>query len=113
MLEDSSISLDPASDHGGDHGGNVCRQKRIVDSTEFDTISALLIMLNALSIGAQTEYMGQTRDAEVPFVFTVMETVFCFCFTFELVLRLLRELRTLIVSIASSMRSLVWTGLLL
>jgi len=63
--------------------------RRIVESAYFDYLSAVLIMLNAISLGLQTDYMARELTAEEPLVLAVIEKIFCFCFTAELVLRLI------------------------
>jgi len=62
--------------------------RRIVESSYFDYVSALLILVNAVSLGVQTDYMARNLTAEEPLVFRIVEKIFCFLFTSELAMRL-------------------------
>jgi voltage-gated sodium channel len=46
------------------------------------------IFVNAMTIGAQTNYYANTLSEDAPRVFNIFETVFCFIFTFEIILRM-------------------------
>jgi len=53
----------------------------------FDWFFCLLIVLNSLTFGAQTDYLARLQPAEVPLVFQILEALFCGAFTIELGLR--------------------------
>lgn len=64
------------------------RLRRLVDWTVFDYCVSTLVILNAASIGIQTNYMVAHLAEETPYVFRVIDTSFCVLWTTELVLRL-------------------------
>lgn len=59
-----------------------------VKSLTFDCVSAALIILNAISIGWQTDYMARNVLSEAPQEFQIVEIIFCMAFALELLLRL-------------------------
>jgi len=63
------------------------RLKRIVDHARFDYGFGAVIILNALSIGVQADYVARTSQEDVPLAMQLCDTVFCVLFTLELILR--------------------------
>jgi len=57
-------------------------------STRFDNFVGALILLNALTIGIQTDYAAKHITEEFPNVFQIIERVFLACFTLELSLKI-------------------------
>lgn len=62
--------------------------KSVVDSTLFDTSMSVLILINAVLVGAQTEYSAVNLTEEMPFVYNLGDKLFCGVFTVELLLRI-------------------------
>lgn len=60
----------------------------LVLSQKFDFMSALLIIANAVSIGANTEYMSSSQSEFMPFPLRAIQVIFCIVFAIELGLRL-------------------------
>eukprot|EP00931_Biecheleriopsis_adriatica_P104093 TRINITY_DN78832_c0_g1_i1.p1 TRINITY_DN78832_c0_g1~~TRINITY_DN78832_c0_g1_i1.p1 ORF type:complete len:631 (+),score=132.21 TRINITY_DN78832_c0_g1_i1:58-1893(+) len=60
---------------------------RIVDSSAFDYASGALVVLNAVTIGMQTNYMAHSLDDLAPLSYRVADTLFCVCFSLELICR--------------------------
>lgn len=60
----------------------------LTDSSAFDYSVGTLIMLNAISIGVQTDYMARNKTDVVPAFFRAVEIVFCILFSSEIVLRI-------------------------
>eukprot|EP00928_Gymnodinium_smaydae_P019055 TRINITY_DN17275_c0_g1_i1.p1 TRINITY_DN17275_c0_g1~~TRINITY_DN17275_c0_g1_i1.p1 ORF type:complete len:849 (-),score=131.50 TRINITY_DN17275_c0_g1_i1:61-2607(-) len=58
-----------------------------VCSAHFDVGSGLLVLLNAITIGLQTNVMAQGVMVETPFEYRVIEMFFCFIFTCEILCR--------------------------
>jgi len=63
------------------------RLKMIVDNSMFDYGFGMVILLNALSIGIQTDYIARTLQEDVPLGLQLCDTCFCLLFTIELILR--------------------------
>eukprot|EP00450_Noctiluca_scintillans_P014600 CAMPEP_0194523428 /NCGR_PEP_ID=MMETSP0253-20130528/58313_1 /TAXON_ID=2966 /ORGANISM="Noctiluca scintillans" /LENGTH=622 /DNA_ID=CAMNT_0039367967 /DNA_START=69 /DNA_END=1937 /DNA_ORIENTATION=+ len=61
--------------------------RRIVTSHTFDYVTSLVLILNAMFIGAQAEYKAKHVGDETPFLFLVVEFFFCMVFVVELSLR--------------------------
>ncbi|CAE8584841.1 unnamed protein product, partial [Polarella glacialis] len=61
---------------------------QLVESAVFSSFIAAIILLNALTIGAQTDYMARYQTNNSPSCFYFFEAVFCFIFTTELSLRI-------------------------
>jgi len=61
---------------------------RVVRSNQFDMCISGFIVLNAVSIGLQTEYMAGHVTESVPIVYRVAELTFCVVFSCEVALRL-------------------------
>lgn len=55
---------------------------------EFDWVVCVAIILNAASLGVQTNFMANSSSPEVPIEFLRLETFFCVVFALELCLRL-------------------------
>lgn len=53
----------------------------------FDLMSALLIVFNAATIGAQADYEAKHRTTDVPLAYKCIEKAFCVLFTLELAFR--------------------------
>jgi len=80
----SSITSDSAADNRSLRG----RLGHIVRSNYFDWGVCLLICLNAISLGIQTDHMARSLVQTVPEPFRAIETSFCVLFTCELLARL-------------------------
>lgn len=63
----------------------------IIGSTKFDTVTASLIMMNAMFIGVQTDWAVRNVGDTQPFVFRLFELFFTAMFTVELVLRIIAQ----------------------
>eukprot|EP00931_Biecheleriopsis_adriatica_P087960 TRINITY_DN62363_c0_g1_i1.p1 TRINITY_DN62363_c0_g1~~TRINITY_DN62363_c0_g1_i1.p1 ORF type:complete len:760 (+),score=143.25 TRINITY_DN62363_c0_g1_i1:40-2319(+) len=61
---------------------------RLVHSPFFDYASSLFVLLNAVTIGMQTDYTARNLSNEQPFVYRLVETAFCVIFTLELTCRI-------------------------
>jgi len=61
---------------------------RFVTGSSFDYITGLFIVLNAASIGAQTDYMATHITDVLPTAYRAIEIVFCVVFTLELLMRI-------------------------
>mmetsp|Transcript_1806 Transcript_1806/g.4217 ORF Transcript_1806/g.4217 Transcript_1806/m.4217 type:complete len:532 (-) Transcript_1806:125-1720(-) len=59
----------------------------LLNSARFDNFLGMVILLNACSIGAQTDYMARNVTGRVPFKFQVVEWIFLAFFTGELAIR--------------------------
>jgi hypothetical protein len=59
----------------------------IVECPRFEAFSGVLVLLNALSIGVETEYMARKDLSESPASLHAVETLFCAIFTAELAVR--------------------------
>jgi len=64
------------------------RLLHLVESSRFDWVSGILVSLNAISIGWQTDYMANYATDHLPVVFRVFDALFCVVFTVELALRI-------------------------
>lgn len=53
----------------------------------FTIITTVLIIVNAIGIGVQTDWMAQSDDVELPLAFSIIEGLFCIAFTTELAIR--------------------------
>lgn len=60
----------------------------VFQSAAFDYISAFLVLLNAITIGIQTDYMAKEVTEEVPIAFRMIDVFFCVAFTSELCFRM-------------------------
>eukprot|EP00928_Gymnodinium_smaydae_P018658 TRINITY_DN17111_c0_g1_i1.p1 TRINITY_DN17111_c0_g1~~TRINITY_DN17111_c0_g1_i1.p1 ORF type:complete len:686 (+),score=88.50 TRINITY_DN17111_c0_g1_i1:111-2168(+) len=58
-----------------------------VRGSSFDYISGALVVLNAISLGVQTDWQARNESDETRVAFKVIETLFCIIFTLELSLR--------------------------
>lgn len=67
------------------------RVVRVLDDPVFDMVIAILIVLNGVTIGVQTEYMATNLTEDVPAGLRAVEISFCVAFTGELLLRILVE----------------------
>jgi len=67
-----------------------CRRhiSRFVQGASFDYISGALVVLNAITLGLQTDWQARHVTAEVPMGFRVIEIFFCVVFTLEVLLRI-------------------------
>lgn len=61
---------------------------KLISSGYFSGTIAFCIFTNALTIGLQADVMGRERLSETPFVFRVIELIFCAVFTLEIVVKL-------------------------
>merc|ERR1712079_725926 len=66
-----------------------CKILRFVESIGFDLTISTCIFLNALIIGAQTNYMIHNIGEEAPSFFAWVEVLFVIIFTLELLLRII------------------------
>lgn len=57
-------------------------------SYRFDYMIAVLIILNAISIGVQTDYMARNWTDDTPMCYRVVNLIFCGVFTVEILLKL-------------------------
>lgn len=67
------------------------RRKSVKDwceSPEFEYSIVMLVLLNAFTIGVQTDYTARKVIEETPLVFNIIDKVFCVLFTAELSMRL-------------------------
>eukprot|EP00928_Gymnodinium_smaydae_P033698 TRINITY_DN2406_c0_g1_i2.p1 TRINITY_DN2406_c0_g1~~TRINITY_DN2406_c0_g1_i2.p1 ORF type:complete len:665 (-),score=96.66 TRINITY_DN2406_c0_g1_i2:435-2372(-) len=64
------------------------RIKRLVVSTPFEVVSMVMILLNAVQVGLQTDYMAKHVLDKPSTPHRVFEIVFCVFFVIELLLRL-------------------------
>jgi len=62
--------------------------KDLLSSTRFDNFIGALILINAVTIGVQTNYAATEVTEEFPRYFTVLERVFLIVFSVELCLRI-------------------------
>jgi len=62
--------------------------RKLVQSQTFDYAVCSLIILNAASIGIQTDYSARNPNAEAPGALRAVELTFCVIFALELLLRL-------------------------
>lgn len=62
---------------------------RFVMGLQFDYVSGVLVALNALAVGIQTDWQAQHVASEVPQLFRIVEIIFCVLFALELALRVL------------------------
>lgn len=62
--------------------------REIIFSTRFDNLVGMSIVLNAITIGVQTDHMARNTTEEAPAICQVFEYIFAVWFTFELSLRL-------------------------
>jgi hypothetical protein len=69
--------------------------KGIVRSEYFDYFMGVFLMLNAISIGVQVNFMADHHDEIAPLGFRMISWSFCFIFTCELTLRLTAHGRNL------------------
>jgi len=63
------------------------RLRRYVTASTFDSVVCLLVVLNALLIGIETDYRARHVGDPVPLIFTAMTYAFLFMFSCELVIR--------------------------
>lgn len=70
--------------------GSTCLQfvQYLVDSQRFDYVVGLLIIVNAVAIGWETDYVARGESDKLATFFRASEITFCVCFTLELSLRL-------------------------
>lgn len=71
-----------------DRGDSLTTVVGFVNSLYFENIAGMLVILNALTLGFETNYHAATRTDEIPWIFSMTEGIFCALFTLELVLRL-------------------------
>lgn len=62
--------------------------KAMEESSCFDVGVGLVIILNAISIGLETEYMASRWTNETPVAFEIVNGIFCAIFSLEIALRL-------------------------
>lgn len=58
----------------------------IVKHERFDYLVGLCIVLNAMLIGAKTDWVVRNLEQKTPSIFKVLELTFCVIFTVELAL---------------------------
>jgi len=62
--------------------------KALVRSSKFEGFVCVLILLNALVLGLQTDYAAKADDShEVPKIYSILEAVFCVIFVLEIIAR--------------------------
>jgi voltage-gated sodium channel len=64
------------------------RVARLVCSSSFDLITGSIVLLNSISIGAETDYIATNQTLDLPRFFRISEQIFCTCFVTELAMRL-------------------------
>lgn len=62
--------------------------EEFIQTSVFDNMVGIVILMNAASIGVQTDYNAKNLTDDVPLGFFIMEQFFCVWFTSELALRL-------------------------
>jgi len=62
---------------------------KVVRSPSFDAFFGMLIVLNSITIGFQTDHMAREVTEVVPTAYMVMDKLFCILFTLELVFRVI------------------------
>jgi hypothetical protein len=62
--------------------------EEVVQSASFDYLSAFFVIINAATIGMQTDHMAQGLLEKPDTAYRVAEFMFCFVFTLELALRI-------------------------
>mmetsp|Transcript_27948 Transcript_27948/g.64503 ORF Transcript_27948/g.64503 Transcript_27948/m.64503 type:complete len:936 (-) Transcript_27948:33-2840(-) len=62
--------------------------EKFIRSQYFDSFTLGLIMLNAISIGWQTDYLARANTDKIPLVARYVEVIFCVLFTLELLLKM-------------------------
>lgn len=90
----NSTSTSPHSEASGDPEDWMivkCRRRlgRWVRGTGFDYLSGALVVLNAISLGAQTDWQARHVTSETPPFYRALEVCFCVVFTIEILLRLI------------------------
>merc|ERR1719421_2671321 len=60
----------------------------MVKSPRFDSFFGLMILINAVVTGFETEYEAKRLGVKVPFVYDLLNLMFCLIFFVELVLRI-------------------------
>lgn len=65
------------------------RLASLVCSSQFDLVIAILVFINALAIGIQTDWVTRNTSEDLPRSFRILEVAFCVIFTVELILRIL------------------------
>lgn len=60
----------------------------LVNNSWFDWLSALLVFVNAMCIGWQTDYAARASTDLLPRAFRIIDITFCVLFTTELILRM-------------------------
>eukprot|EP00929_Paragymnodinium_shiwhaense_P002185 TRINITY_DN102397_c0_g1_i1.p1 TRINITY_DN102397_c0_g1~~TRINITY_DN102397_c0_g1_i1.p1 ORF type:complete len:814 (+),score=155.03 TRINITY_DN102397_c0_g1_i1:130-2571(+) len=61
--------------------------EELLQSTKFDNLIGSIIICNAITIGAQTDFGAKNLTDDVPSAFKTLDTLFCIVFTTELSLR--------------------------
>lgn len=61
----------------------------IVEMAAFDYLCAMIIIMNAIFLGMQTDYISRNLDTDTPSYFRISEIAFCVIFTLELTLRII------------------------
>eukprot|EP00927_Polykrikos_kofoidii_P038529 TRINITY_DN3291_c0_g1_i2.p1 TRINITY_DN3291_c0_g1~~TRINITY_DN3291_c0_g1_i2.p1 ORF type:complete len:576 (-),score=81.93 TRINITY_DN3291_c0_g1_i2:398-2125(-) len=64
---------------------------RFVQSLEFDYVIALAIILNAMALGSQTNYMAKHWTSSTPDYYNTIDVFFCLIFVMEMVARIYVE----------------------
>jgi len=59
----------------------------VVQTTQFDAASGVLVLLNACTIGFQTDITARSVSDVTPQAFSVIDAVFCVLFTLEIAMR--------------------------
>mmetsp|Transcript_56055 Transcript_56055/g.126489 ORF Transcript_56055/g.126489 Transcript_56055/m.126489 type:complete len:611 (-) Transcript_56055:99-1931(-) len=84
---DSDVDETPAEQRF--EASSVCgKLENFVSGSEFDQVTGVFIVINAIMIGVQTEYMSQHDLDTSPWFFRMSELAFAVVFTLELLLRL-------------------------
>jgi len=80
----------PAVEEASPESMQGCRRWvcKTVQHQYFDYTFGALILLNAVSIGVQTEHMAHSQEEDPPLAFQICDSIFCVLFTLELGLRL-------------------------
>eukprot|EP00930_Biecheleria_cincta_P033964 TRINITY_DN23503_c0_g2_i1.p1 TRINITY_DN23503_c0_g2~~TRINITY_DN23503_c0_g2_i1.p1 ORF type:complete len:807 (+),score=149.26 TRINITY_DN23503_c0_g2_i1:27-2447(+) len=94
----------PSPDSGGDEAQKMSywgrlqtRMDRLVQSAFFDYLSGSLVILNAIAIGMQTDYMANYLTDILPNGYVIVNSLFCALFTSELVCRIIAEGRKFVI----------------
>jgi len=88
IVEETEVEQAEAADHFGLEPGWRRDLRGFVDSARFEYLSCLIIVINMMSIGAETDYRARYWCSDVPIYFHVIDGVLFLALVLELLARI-------------------------